>query len=211
MKLLKRLIVVLLIFVLIVFLGIFALVYMMTNDRHKPYMELIEKYSQENELEKELVTAIIKVESDFKVDAKSHADAEGLMQLIPDASKWISQRLGEEYDFEKVYEPETNIRYGTHLLKYLINYYKSIDYAIMAYNAGSGNVDNWIANGILTGKKSDYENIPFAETRNYISKVKDQYHLNKKIYNVYYKDSDSSRIQRSWNTLLELSKNIFKK
>lgn len=199
MKVIKRLLVLLLIFIIILFaLGYFVL-FATVKDNHKPYIELIEKYSQEYGVEKELVAAVIKAESGFRSDAQSHADAKGLMQITTDTGEWIANRLGEDYDDENLYDPETNIRYGVYYLDYLINYYKSVDYAVMAYNAGFGNVDLWIKEGILTGDTKDYENIPFAETRNYINKVKKQYHINKEIYEIYYTPKKDSRWLIAWN------------
>lgn len=199
MRVIKRLLVLLLIMIIILFaLGYFIL-FATVKDNHKPYMELIEKYSQEYGVEKELVAAVIKAESGFNSDAQSHADAKGLMQITTDTGEWIANRLGEDFDDENLYDPETNIRFGVYYLDYLINYYKSVDYAIMAYNAGFGNVDLWIKEGILTGDIKDYENIPFAETKNYVNRVKKQYHINKEIYDIYYTPEKDSRWLIAWN------------
>lgn len=203
-----RLILLIAILLIIVFAGLYFFVYYMTNDNHIEYMDYISKYSQEYDLDERLVTSIIKTESDFRADVKSGVGATGLMQLMPDTAKWVADRLGEEYSAEMTLDPETNIRYGTYYFRYLINYYQSVDYAILAYNAGFGNVDKWINEGILKGNSSDYDNIPFNETKNYIKKVKNTYRLNKIIYDKYYLDKDSNRWQRSWNTYLELLKNI---
>lgn len=199
MRVIKRLLVLLLIMIIILFaLGYFIL-FATVKDNHKPYMELIEKYSQEYGVEKELVAAVIKAESGFNSDAQSHADAKGLMQITTDTGEWIANRLGEDYDDENLYDPETNIRFGVYYLDYLINYYKSVDYAIMAYNAGFGNVDLWIKEEILTGDIKDYDNIPFAETKNYVNRVKKQYHINKEIYDIYYTPEKDSRWLIAWN------------
>lgn len=203
-----RLILLIAILLIIVFAGLYFFVYYMTNDNHIEYMDYISKYSQEYDLDERLVTSIIKTESDFRADVKSGVGATGLMQLMPDTAKWVADRLGEEYSADMTLDPETNIRYGTYYFRYLINYYQSVDYAILAYNAGFGNVDKWINEGILKGNSSDYDNIPFNETKNYIKKVKNTYRLNKIIYDKYYLDKDSNRWQRSWNTYLELLKNI---
>ena len=52
-----------------------------------------------------------------------------------------------------------------------------------AYNAGSGNVDNWIKDGILKKDGSDIEKIPFIETNNYVRKILRDYELYKELYN----------------------------
>lgn len=209
MKVIKRLLVLLLIIIIILFAFGYLILFITVRDNHKPYIELIEKYSQEYGVEKELVASVIKAESGFNPEAHSHADAKGLMQITDETGEWIANKLEEEFEEEKLYDPETNIRYGVYYLDYLINYYKSVDYAIMAYNAGLGNVDLWIKEGILTGRLKDYENIPFAETRNYIHKVKKQYHINKEIYDIYYKPEKDSRWLIAWNLYKTFIKNIF--
>lgn len=209
MKVLKRLFILFLVLVIVIFLAIYGLVFYLTRDTHEPYIEFIEKYSTEYSLEKELVTAVIKTESSFDADAKSGVGAQGLMQLMPDTVDWIAKRLNEEVP-ENILDPETNIRYGTYYLRYLINYYKNVDFAVMAYNAGFGNVDNWIGSGELTSNPDSYSNISFSETRDYIKKVKSQYHLNHKIYDTYYKDNQSPRALRALKVLWLLFSNIFK-
>lgn len=210
MKVIKRLLVLLLIILIMLFaLGYFILFATVKNN-HKPYMEYIEKYSQEYGVEKELVAAVIKTESGFNKEAHSSAGAKGLMQITNDTGDWIANRLDEEFIEDNLYDPETNIKYGIYYLKYLINYYKSVDYAIMAYNAGFGNVDLWIREGILTGDVEDYENIPFAETRNYINRVKKQYHINQEIYDIYYTPKNDNRWLISWNLYKTFLSDLFR-
>lgn len=199
-SIIKRLFIFLLILAIIIVIGVYFMIYFSVNERHEPYMDLIMKYSEEYRLEPELVTAIIKTESDFEPEVVSHADAVGLMQLIPDTGEWVANRLGDEdYKVEDLTDPETNIRYGTYYFKYLFDRYKSVDYAVMAYNAGFGNVDLWIEEDILTGDTSDYLDVPIGETRHYIRKVKNNYSINKKIFDIYYLDNDSSRWEKAFN------------
>lgn len=210
MKVLKRLLWFFFLLVLMLIILGFATVYYSVNERHIPYIGMIEKYSKENQLDEELVAAIIKVESGFDPKAVSHADAMGLMQLVPDTAKWVADKFGEEYDSEKIVDPETNIKYGTYYFKYLLNHYHSVDYAILAYNGGIGNVDEWIKNGILTGNDSDYSKIPFAETKNYIRKVKSEYHFYKNVYKDYYKDENSTKFSLAWKLYLKFIGDIFR-
>ena len=67
--------------------------------------------------------------------------ATGLMQLMPDTAKWIAGKLGEEYSEDSLTNPETNIKYGTWYLRYLLDKYNGDETsAIAAYNAGHSNV-----------------------------------------------------------------------
>lgn len=148
------------------------------------YSEYVEKYSEENELDKYLVYAMIKAESNFDPTVKSASDARGLMQLMEETaverSNIIADESVEVYD---LYDPETNIRLGTSYLKYLIDLYDgNIVLAVTAYNAGLGNVEQWIKDGIIKKDGSDIENIPYQETSNYVRKILNNYQMYLKIY-----------------------------
>ena len=145
------------------------------------YEELVEKYAAENEVDKFLIYAIIKTESDFKSDAESNMGARGLMQIMKITFEWIRYRLGDSEDlaFDTMYEPEQNVRYGSYLIAYLINYFDSIDLAVCAYHAGVGNVDSWLQNPEYSkdGKRLDV--IPISDTEYYLEKVT-------KAFNIYH-------------------------
>ena len=133
------------------------------------------------DLDRWLVYAVIKVESDFVPDAQSHAGATGLMQIMPETGEWVMWRKGEEYDSSRITEPGYNIEIGCYLLSYLLERYDgNLDFAIAAYNAGSGKVDEWLN----SPEYYDGETlkIPYAETSNYVAKVKYSYEKYKKLY-----------------------------
>lgn len=209
MKVLKKLIKIILIFLLVFLVIMFGVFYKVTNDKHQPYMKIIDKYSQEYNIEKELLFSVIKAESSFNKDAVSKVGASGLMQLMPDTAKWISGKLNEKFDKEVLKDPEKNIKYGSYYLSYLIGKFRNIDYALMAYNAGPGNVEKWIQGDILKGTPDDVENVPFKETKAYIKKIKKNYKLNKKIYSFYY-DTNENRAKRAFKLLKHSLLDIFR-
>ena len=148
------------------------------------YSEYVEKYSEENGLDKYLVYAIIKAESNFNPEVTSSSDAKGLMQLMEDTaierSNVIDNQTIESHD---LYDPETNIKLGTSYFAYLLGLYDdNIILALTAYNAGLGNVQEWINSGIIKSDGSDIENIPFKETNNYVRKILKDYQMYLKIY-----------------------------
>lgn len=211
MKIIGRILVLLLILAILAGGLFYGYIYYTVNDRHEPYMDLILKYSKENNVDEKLVTAITKTESDFIEKAESGAGAKGLMQIMPDTGEWISQKLKEkEYNPTFLFDPETNIKYGTYHLKYLIDYYdNNVDFAIMAYNAGHGNVNKWISQGLIKENSKDYDQVPFPETRNYIRKVNDQWEMNKSIFDIYYLDNESSKSQKAFNIMKKLIVDYF--
>ena len=157
------------------------------------YEDIVEKYSNKYEVDKYLIYAIIKAESNFDDGATSSKEAKGLMQLMPNTAKDISKTLDsdEKVNFEdlskeeianKLLNPELNINLGTKYISTLINKYKSIELALVAYNAGSGNVDNWIEQGILDKNGTNIENVPFKETNNYVRKILRDYKIYQNLY-----------------------------
>ena len=146
------------------------------------YSEYIEKYAKENEIDEELIYAMIKAESNFKHDAISSKEALGLMQMLESTAYEVAKELEKEITKEEILNPETNICLGTKYLSNLIKRYGNIELAIASYNAGIGNVDTWIKEGTIQKDGTDIENIPFKETNNYVRKVLRDYELYKKIY-----------------------------
>jgi soluble lytic murein transglycosylase len=110
-------------------------------------------------LDPALVCAVVRAESRFRADAVSPRGAVGLMQIMPDTAVWIAGRLGvSEFDID---DPETNLRFGTWYLRYLIDRFGSLDLALAAYNAGPTRVAGWVAEGTA----------PYPETAAYVTRV----------------------------------------
>lgn len=147
------------------------------------YSEYVEKYAKEFEVDKELIYAMIKAESNFKEEAISNKDALGLMQILESTAYEVARELKKEITKEEILDPETNICLGTKYISNLIAKYKNIEVAVAAYNAGIGNVDNWIEKGTIQKDGSNIENIPFKETNNYVRKILRDYEIYKKLYN----------------------------
>lgn len=168
---------ILIIFTLIVLLLFGNFVYKNTLEYiyKKDYSEYVEKYSQMYNVDENLVYAIIKNESNFNSEAKSSAGAVGLMQIMEETAEDVSGELEiKEYN---LYLPNDNIQIGTKYFSYLLEKYKEPSLALAAYNAGLGNVDNWIKKGIIKSDGTDYENIPFKETNMYVRKILRDYEI----------------------------------
>ena len=126
-----------------------------------------------------LAYGVARQESAFQQDARSRADALGLMQLLPGTAKQVSRQVGLRYARAKLTrDPAYNVRLGT---TYLRQNRKrlggSLPLALVAYNAGPTRAKNWSAEfgnpGTMSLEKAiDWvEQIPFNETRNYVQKV----------------------------------------
>lgn len=180
---------IILIFILAIIFVLFKIIriqdIILKNIYPTKYLTYVEKYAEENDLDKYMIYAIIKAESNFDPNVKSQSDAIGLMQLLQETAKERSKVVGEENITEAdLYEPEMNIKLGTSYYAYLLKYYNGNNVlALTAYNAGIGNVDNWIKNGIIKSDGSDMENIPYKETNNYVRKILRDYQIYIKLYN----------------------------
>ncbi|MCL2811351.1 MAG: lytic transglycosylase domain-containing protein [Clostridia bacterium] len=112
------------------------------------YRELVERYAERFDLEPALVAAVILCESSFNPNARSHLNARGLMQIMPDTAQWIADTMGEpDYSFDRLYEPELNVRMGTWYLNYLAKLFDNdVRKMVCGYHAGQGNVAAWLRN-----------------------------------------------------------------
>lgn len=117
--------------------------------------------------------AIIRAETAWQPDARSGADARGLMQLLPGTAKLVARRSGLPYGGPaSLYDPAINIPLGTQYLAGLaVRFDGSPWLASAAYNAGPGNARRWVdARGNLD-PEAFILSIPFNETRDYVTRV----------------------------------------
>ena len=148
------------------------------------YTEYVEKYSREYNIDKYLVYAIIKAESNFNENAKSKSQAIGLMQIMELTAIEIAEKMELNVSEEDLFNPDLNIKIGLKYYKELMDKYNNnYQMAIVAYNAGIGNVDKWIKDGVIKEDGSNLENVPFKETENYLRKIIRDYEIYKKLYN----------------------------
>jgi soluble lytic murein transglycosylase len=128
-------------------------------------------------VEPHVAYAIARQESGFNPKARSSANAQGLMQVLPATAKLVAKRNGVPFDAKKLYDPVYNVQIGAAELGHaLSNYRGSFILTFVAYNAGPGRVRQWIERyGDPRDSKIDpidwVERIPFTETRNYVQRV----------------------------------------
>lgn len=136
------------------------------------YLDEVKVASAEFGVPEHIILAVMKTESDFDKTAISSASAHGLMQLTEETYFWIgNDMLCENPSAFDIYDPKTNIRYGAYYLSFLYRRYQNWDTAFAAYNAGPGNVDDWLEDREISDADGNLVNIPFKETKNYVKKV----------------------------------------
>lgn len=141
------------------------------------YDSIIEKYSKRYGVEKEFILAIIKQESKYKSDAKSWADAHGLMQIIPATAGDMGNLTRRKFkSVSQLYNPDYNIHLGSRYVRWLDKQFNGRkDYILAAYNAGPHRVKRWMKNKDAQQIDVFIENIEFSETRDYVRKVLKNY------------------------------------
>lgn len=157
-------------------LAIFCVIFLFTVDNIKllrpseQVSHIIIQCAEEENISPSLLEAVILTESKFDEKAVSHVGAVGMMQLMPDTAHWISEESGLPSD--NLASPDQNIPLGAWYLNYLLKkYYNNEVFALAAYNAGRGNVDEWIEKNKWPEGFTDMEKIPFPETREFVKSV----------------------------------------
>ena len=140
-----------------------------------PFRDTVVRRSQGISLDPAYVYGLIRQESRFIMDARSGVGASGLMQVMPATARWTAQKIGlTGFTPEQINDRDTNITIGTAYLKLALDDLGgSMPMAAAAYNAGPGRPRTW--RGQPGGNVLDAaiwaENVPFAETRDYVKKV----------------------------------------
>ncbi len=151
------------------------------------YQEYVEQYSKDYNLDKNLVYAVIKVESNFDRTAVSHVGAKGLMQLMDITAEDCSKKADFGYTIpDDLFVPERNIQLGCYYISQLMTIYGDTELAITAYNGGTGNVSKWLEDAELSDGNGGLAKIPYEETRKYVKKVFKTFDM----YNKLYKTSE---------------------
>jgi soluble lytic murein transglycosylase len=137
-----------------------------------PLREIVVRRAGEIRLDPAYVYGLIRQESRFIMDARSHVGASGLMQVMPATAKWTAKKIGlTGFTPDQINDREVNVAIGTGYLKLVLdNFEGSMPLATAAYNAGPGRSRNW-RNGPVLEAAIWAENIPFQETRDYVKKV----------------------------------------
>ena len=136
----------------------------LNNAGNNSLASIFQKASDTYGVSVSLLTAMAKQESNFQANATSKSGAMGIMQLMPSTASY--------FGCTDPYDPEQNIMAGAKYISELLNKYNGdTSLALAAYNAGRGNVDEWVEKYNWGEGFSKVDEIPFPETREFVKTV----------------------------------------
>ncbi|MCD8056122.1 MAG: lytic transglycosylase domain-containing protein [Clostridiales bacterium] len=146
------------------------------------YSAYVSEYSELYGVPEYIVYAVIKTESNFDSSLLSSSGAIGLMQLLPETFEMLNDLTGEEHETGMLYDPETNIKYGTYYLSYLYGLYERWGTVYAAYIVGTDMVDSWLSDGNYSTDGVNVTYIPYDETRETVEKLEAAAEMYEKLY-----------------------------
>jgi soluble lytic murein transglycosylase len=147
-----------------------------------PYEPALRREAARNDFDPMLAAGLIRQESTFQADIVSHANAIGLMQVLPKTGKLLAKQLKVKYTKTKLFEPDYNLELGMLYIANLLRATGAPEYALAAFNAGEDRIAAWRAERNYEEIAELVESIPFTETREYVQIVLRNADLYRMIY-----------------------------
>ncbi len=147
-----------------------------------PFKSSIQQWSARAGVDPMLVAGLIRQESAFEKEARSSANALGLMQLEPKTARLMAHQAKVRYSQSRLFDPDYNVRLGTIYLAGLRKQFGSIESALAAYNAGEDRVTEWTSGQSYREPAEFVDSIPFTETREYVEIVARNAGIYQKLY-----------------------------
>lgn len=149
----------------------------------KAFWTDVKRFSSENGLDPYLVAALIRQESAFNPNAVSHANAVGLMQLLPKVGRGMAkQEKLRHFNTQLLFQPRVNLELGTRYFRSMVDRFGSFEYALAAYNAGVDRVQDWSKQDTFRDPEEFVESIPFTETREYVENIMRNMNVYRQLY-----------------------------
>ena len=142
------------------------------------------RYTKTKGVDPRFVLAIMKQESSFRAGAKSPAAARGLLQLVYDTALKYNRQAGfPAMQADDLYQPSVNIAIGSQYIAELKKEFGGMYEAIAAsYNGGEDNAARWLARSNPKEAGIFAAEVGFAETKNYVFKVMNNYRVYRELY-----------------------------
>lgn len=178
-----------------------------TASFEKQYDSLIQSIALEQKIDPLLVRAVIWRESRFRPQMKGLDGERGLMQIMEIAAEdWVIRNKVQNFDYETLYDPETNIRIGTWYLARAVRRWSEMDDplvpALAEYNAGRTNALRWVDPDQPTSSEAFLNRIDFPTTKRYVTLIRRKYHQYQEGYIqppwMNYWEDWKTKIEKKW-------------
>jgi len=147
-----------------------------------PYESQLRREAERNDFDPMFAAGLIRQESTFQADAVSHANAIGLMQILPKEGRRLAKLRKVRYTKATLFDPNINIELGMLYISELTRSTGAPEYAAAAYDAGEDRVVLWKAERPYDEIPEFVESIPFSETREYVQIVLRNADIYRKLY-----------------------------
>ena len=124
-----------------------------------------------NNLDPYLMAALVAQESTFVADIRSHANAYGLMQLLPSTARLTARKINLRYTTRALTDPELNVRLGMANFATTLKQFGDVYLALASYNAGDRAVRRWMQERPGLEREEFIDDIPYPETQNYVKRI----------------------------------------
>jgi len=157
-----------------------------------PYEDSIRKWSSKAGIDPMLTAGLIRQESAFEVEARSPANAEGLMQILPKTGRRLAAQARVHYGRGVLFDPDYNVHLGTIYVAGLRKDFGSVESALAAYNAGEERLNSWTSGQAYREPAEFVDSIPFTETREYVQIVTRNAAIYRKLYGAQIESSNAT-------------------
>ena len=178
-----------LLFFLVLLGGIFAVPRLVHRLREYSYplkyRQMVEYYAEEYGMDPLMIYAVIRTESGFNERAESDVGARGLMQITEETFAWIKLKIANEeaLDFDDLWDPEVNIRFGSYYLDCCLERYDGdLATACAGYHSGWGTVDGLLEDPAYAAGEKTLAVFPYPQMARYVQKVSDAYSAYVRLY-----------------------------
>ncbi len=148
----------------------------------RAYAESVTKYAEEYGVPEHVVYAVIKVESDFVSNKVGENGEVGLMQLSEETFHRLLTMTKDTLDAGILYDPATNIRYGTYYLSYLYTEYNRWDTVFAVYTSDQVTVNLWREDPDYADDMGNLRVIPDEAVKAYVDRVNDAIEVYRTLY-----------------------------
>ena len=150
----------------------------------RKYQEYVEYYADKYDLDPLTLYAFIRTESNFNPNAESDVGARGLMQITEVTFDWIKTKIAptEQLTFDDLYDPETNIRFGSYFVAYCLLKFGDLSTAAAAYHKGVTAVSELLKDNEYSSDGKTLDEFPYPQMRQYVHKITTSYERYQEIY-----------------------------